>query len=68
MLVLTRKLEQKIVIGNRKRIIITILKVQGDQVSIGIEADSDVPIYREELLEADREECCCGGAADHRCR
>jgi carbon storage regulator len=50
MLVLTRKSEQKIIIGKDKKIIITILKVQGDQVSIGIKADEDTPIYREELL------------------
>ncbi len=50
MLVLTRKSEQKIVIGNRKKITITVLKVQGGMVSLGFEADRDTPIYREELL------------------
>ena len=50
MLVLTRKSDQKIIIGNQKKITITVLKVQGDQVSIGIEACKDTPIYREELL------------------
>ncbi len=48
MLVLTRKSEQKIRIGNN--IVITVLKVQGDQVSIGIEAPRDLQIMREELL------------------
>lgn len=48
MLVLTRKSEQKIRIGND--IVITVLKVQGDQVSIGIEAPKDLQIVREELL------------------
>ena len=51
MLVLTRKSEQKIVIGNRKKIVITVLKVQGGMVSLGFEADRDEPIYRMELLE-----------------
>ncbi len=51
MLVLTRKSEQKIIIGRNKQIVITVLKVQGDQVSIGIKADADTPIYREELLK-----------------
>ncbi len=51
MLVLTRKSEQKIVIGNRKKITITVLKVQGGMVSLGFEADRDTPIYREELLQ-----------------
>ncbi|MDF2578015.1 MAG: carbon storage regulator, CsrA [Chlamydiales bacterium] len=49
MLVLTRKSEQKIYIG--KDIVITILKVQGDCVSIGIEAPKSTPIYREEVLK-----------------
>lgn len=54
MLVLTRKSEQKIIIG--KDIIITVLKVQGDQVSIGIEAPKSVQILREEIfLEIQRE-------------
>jgi carbon storage regulator len=54
MLVLTRKSEQKIRIG--KDVVITVLKVQGDQVSIGIEAPRALPIYREEVLKAIMEE------------
>ena len=49
MLVLTRKSEQKIMIG--KDIVVTILKVHGDQVSIGIQAPKKTPIYREELFK-----------------
>jgi len=49
MLVLTRKSEEKIIIGHQKKIIITILKIQGDKVSIGLEAPRDIPIWREEL-------------------
>jgi len=49
MLVLTRKKEQKICIGDN--IVIKILKVQGDQVSIGIEAPRSLSIVRQELLE-----------------
>lgn len=52
MLVLSRKSEEKIRIG--KDIVITILKVQGDQVSIGIQAPRDLRIIREELIEEDR--------------
>ncbi len=48
MLVLTRKREEKITIGNN--IVITVLKIQGDKVSLGIEADRDTPVYRSELL------------------
>lgn len=50
MLVLTRKTEEKIVIGKDKKIVITILKIQGDKVSVGIEADKETPIFRKELL------------------
>lgn len=53
MLVLTRKSEQKIRIGND--IVITVLKVQGDQVSIGIDAPRELQIVREELLLDDLE-------------
>jgi carbon storage regulator len=48
MLVLTRKSNQKIMLG--KDIVITVLKVQGDQVSIGIEAPDNVQILREEIF------------------
>jgi carbon storage regulator len=49
MLVLTRKSEQKILIG--KDIVITILRVYGDQVSIGIDAPKEMRIFREELVK-----------------
>lgn len=48
MLVLTRKSEQKILIGND--VIVTILRVCGDQVSVGIEAPRSTRIFREELV------------------
>jgi carbon storage regulator CsrA len=51
MLVLTRKPEEKIIIGKKNQIVITILKIKDGCVSIGIEADADTPIYREELLK-----------------
>jgi len=53
MLVLTRKSEQKIRIG--KNIVITILKIQGEQVSIGIDAPKETPIVREELVKHSEE-------------
>ncbi len=55
MLVLTRKSNEKIVIGKKKQIVVTILKIQGDKVSIGIEAPDDEPIMRKELLLRDSE-------------
>ena len=47
MLVLTRKKEQSLVIGENVRI--TVLKVQGNQVRIGIEAPREVRVLRSEL-------------------
>lgn len=51
MLVLTRKEEEKIIIGSEDEIIITILNVQKGKVSIGIEADPlKYKVFRHELL------------------
>lgn len=47
MLVLTRKLQEKICIGND--ITVTILRVKGQQVRIGIEAPRNVRVIRGEL-------------------
>jgi carbon storage regulator len=47
MLVLSRKLGEKIVIGDN--IIVTVVKIDRNQIRIGIEAPSDVPVYREEI-------------------
>ena len=49
MLVLTRKVNQSITLGQNIRI--TILSVEGDRVSIGIDAPRDVRIFRSELIE-----------------
>jgi carbon storage regulator len=48
MLCLTRKKEEKIVIG--ENITITIIAIHGGSVRLGIEAPRDVPIHRSELL------------------
>lgn len=52
MLVLTRKHDEQIVIGDEdNEIVITILKIQGgEKVSIGIQAHPNTPIFRKELL------------------
>ncbi len=49
MLVLSRKSGQRIVIGDD--VVVTILKVRGNQVRIGIEAPESVAIRRDELAE-----------------
>jgi len=47
-LVLTRRKNQSIVIGDE--IVVTVLEVKGDQIRLGITAPREVQVYREELL------------------
>ncbi|MBL8889057.1 MAG: carbon storage regulator [Planctomycetaceae bacterium] len=47
MLVLSRKESQRVRLGND--IVLTIVRVSGDKVRLGIEAPSDLLILREEL-------------------
>ncbi len=54
MLVLTRKSNQSIMIGDE--IEISVLSVMGDKVRIGIQAPREVPVFRREVyLEIQRE-------------
>ncbi len=50
MLVLSRKKNERIVIG--ENIVITVVEVRGDRVRLGIEAPQEVPIHRSEVHEA----------------
>ena len=50
MLVLSRKESEKIMLGDS--IVLTIVRVSGDRVRLGIEAPSDMLILRKELDEA----------------
>lgn len=57
MLVLSRKLNEKIVINGD--IVVTVVKIDRNQVRIGIQAPGHVPVFREEILpsaSADRAE------------
>lgn len=52
MLVLTRKLNESIVIKvPGSDIIITVVRMEGGQVRLGIDAPRDIPVIRAELLE-----------------
>jgi carbon storage regulator len=50
MLVLTRRANQSIIIGDD--VVVTVLEVRGDQVRIGITAPRDVTVHREEVYRA----------------
>ena len=50
MLVLTRKKEEKIWIGND--ISFSIIEIRGDKVRIGINAPKDVAVHRDEVKKA----------------
>ena len=50
MLVLTRRANQSIMIGDD--IVVTVLDVRGDQVRIGIKAPRSVDVHREEVFVA----------------
>jgi carbon storage regulator len=52
MLVLTRKVDQGIVISGN--IYVRVLGVERDRVKIGISAPTDVPVLRQELLDRDQ--------------
>ena len=49
MLVLTRKLDESIIVDNN--IEIKILKIQGGQVHVGVKAPREISVYRSEIYE-----------------
>ncbi|CAB4869212.1 unannotated protein [freshwater metagenome] len=49
MLVLTRKTNESILIGDG--IEVTVLSVSGDKVRIGIQAPREIPVYRNEVWD-----------------
>lgn len=50
MLILSRKMNQKIKIG--EEITVTIIEIRGDQVKIGVEAPKNVKVFRQEIFNA----------------
>lgn len=49
MLILSRKTGESVVIDGR--IIVKIIRTDGDTVKVGIEAPSDIPVHRQEVYE-----------------
>ena len=49
MLILTRKVGERLVIGGN--VTVTVLGLKGNQVRIGVEAPIEVPVHREEIYQ-----------------
>lgn len=49
MLILSRKINESIVIDGR--IMVKIVRVEGDVVKLGVDAPADVPVHRQEVYE-----------------
>jgi len=58
MLVLTRKANEKIILGEKGEVEITILSLKGNHAKVGINAPKSTPIYREEIYLKMQEEGC----------
>jgi carbon storage regulator len=54
MLILSRKVDEKIKIGDD--ITLTIIEIHGDQVKIGVEAPKNVKVFRQEVFNAIQKE------------
>ena len=50
MLILSRKVDEKIKSGND--ITLTIIEVRGEYVKVGVEAPKNVKVFRQEVLDA----------------
>lgn len=55
MLVLSRKQDEKIIIGDS--ITLMVVSINGDKVRLGIDAPKNVTIHREEVYDAIRKKC-----------
>ena len=51
MLILTRRLGERLVIGENGEIKVTILAIKGNQIRLGVEAPKEITVHREEIYE-----------------
>ena len=49
MLVLTRKIGERIIVGDNPKVVVSVLGVKGGQIKLGIEAPAQVAVHREEI-------------------
>ena len=54
MLILTRRVDESIVIGNN--VTVKILAIKGGQVRLGIDAPKEIPVHRDEIYQRIQEE------------
>ena len=54
MLIITRKPGEKIMLGDD--VVVQVMEIVGNSVRVGIQAPRSLPVYREEIWEAVREE------------
>jgi len=63
MLILSRKVNEKIVIGDD--VTVSIIEIRGDQVRIGIDAPKMVKVFRQEVFDAIKAENKAASASAH---
>ena len=51
MLVLTRSIGDRLIIGDEGEIVLSVLDIRGNQVRIGIDAPKNIPVHREEIFQ-----------------
>jgi carbon storage regulator len=49
MLILTRRVGERVMIGND--VVVAVVGVKGQEVRIGVQAPKSVPVHREEVLD-----------------
>jgi carbon storage regulator len=54
MLILSRKVDERIIIGDD--ILVSIVDIKGDQVKLGIQAPKEIKVYRQEVYDAIQKE------------
>jgi carbon storage regulator len=62
MLIITRRPGEKLMVGDD--VVIEVIEVNGSSVRIGIAAPKSIPVYREEIYTAVKEENAAAASAD----